>query len=55
MKGLGVNSGKAKVMRCQESRVQREDSGKHPCGVCRKGVGRNSIMCILHRMSWVGS
>ena len=20
-------------------------SGKHPCGVCRKGVGRNSIFC----------
>ena len=23
---------------------QVEDSGKHPCGVCRKGVGNNSIL-----------
>ena len=25
---------------------QAEDSGEHPCGVCRKGVGDNSILCI---------
>ena len=25
---------------------QVEDSGKHPCGVCRKGVGNNSILSI---------
>ena len=29
-----------------------EDSGEHPCGVCRKGVGSNSIFCVeCHR--WV--
>ena len=28
------------------NRVQSEDIGKHPCDVCRGGVGRNSIMCI---------
>ena len=41
-KGLRVNAGKTKVMRCWLSRFQSEDSGKHPCGVCRKGVGDNS-------------
>ena len=25
---------------------QAEDSGEHPCGVCRKGVGDNSIFCV---------
>ena len=24
-----------------------EDSGEHPCGVCRKGVGDNSILCVV--------
>ena len=44
--GLRVNAGKTKVMQCRVSRVQSEDSGKHPCGVCRKGVGDNSIRCV---------
>ena len=31
---------------------QAEDSGKYPCGVCREGVGDNSIKCVAcHR--WV--
>jgi len=40
-KSLRVNAGKTKVMQCRVSRFQSfsEDSGKHPCGVCRKGVG----------------
>ena len=42
-KGLRVNAGKTKVMQCHMSRFQSEDSGEHPCGVCRKGVGENSI------------
>ena len=45
-KGLSVNAGKIKVMRCQVNMVQSEDSGKHPCGVCRKGVASNSMLCI---------
>ena len=45
-KGLRVNAGKTKVMWCQVSKDQAEDSGEHPCGVCRKGVGDNSILCI---------
>ena len=51
-KGLRVNTGKTKVMWCRLSRGQEEDSGDHPCGVCRKGVGDNSIFCVeCHR--WV--
>jgi hypothetical protein len=47
-----VNIGKTKVMRCQVRIGQAEDSGKYPCGVCREGVGDNSIKCVAcHR--WV--
>ena len=28
------------------SKGQAEDSGDHPCGVCKKGVRDNSILCI---------
>ena len=45
-KGLRVNAGKTKVMRCQVSKCQSEDSGEHLCGVCRKGVDDNSILCV---------
>ena len=51
-KGLRVNAGKTKVMQCRVSRVQSEDFGKHPCGVCRKGVGDNSIQCV-ECLRWV--
>jgi hypothetical protein len=44
-KGLRVNMGKTKVMKCQSGLVQAGDSGKWPCGVCRKGVGSNSVVC----------
>ena len=44
-KGLRVNMGKTKVMKCRNSSGETEDSGKWPCGVCRKGVGRNSVVC----------
>ena len=46
-KGLGMNAGKTKVMQCRLSSVQSEDSGKHPCDVCRKGVASNSISSIV--------
>jgi hypothetical protein len=51
-KGLRVNMGKTKVMRSQFSDVQAVDSGKWPCGVCRKGVGLNSVMCGVCK-KWV--
>lgn len=44
-KGLKMNIGKTKVMRCQTGARPVIKSGKHPCGVCQKGVGSNSIMC----------
>ena len=46
LKSLRVNIGKTKVMRCQVRIGQAEDSGKYPCGMCRKGVGDNSIKCV---------
>ena len=50
--GSKGNAGKTKVMQCWVSRVQSEDSGKHPCGVCRKGVTSNSILCV-ECLRWV--
>jgi len=44
-KGLRVNMGKTKVMRCQVGSGQVEESGKYPCGICGVGVGTNSIKC----------
>ena len=44
LKGLRVNIGKTKVMRCQVRIGQAEDSVKYPCGVCKQGVGDNSII-----------
>ena len=39
-------TGKTKVMRCQVRIAQAEESGKYPCGVCRQGVGDNSVKCV---------
>ena len=36
-----VNAGKTKVMWFRVNRFQRENSGKYPCGVCRKRVCHN--------------
>jgi hypothetical protein len=44
-KGLRVNVGKTKVMRCaMDSGVQRE-TGKFPSTICMKAVGSKSILC----------
>ena len=45
-KGQRENTRKTKEMRYQVSKGQDEDSGKHPCSVCRKVVGHKSIMCV---------
>jgi hypothetical protein len=45
VKGLRVNMGKTKVMKCEVRVEQLVNSGKWPCGVCKKGVGNNSIQC----------
>ena len=44
-KGLRVNMGKTKIMISGKNLHSLRDSGKHPCGVCCKGVGSNSILC----------
>ena len=44
-KGLRVNMKKTKVLCSGKNMNVLADSGKSPCGVCRKGVGRNSIFC----------
>ena len=43
--GLRVNMGKTKVMISGPGLETLKDSGQHPCGVCRKGTGSNSIFC----------
>ena len=52
LKGLRVNTSKTKVMCCKVRSGQMENSGKWPCGVCRKGVGANSIVCTVCKV-WV--
>ena len=44
-KGLRVNMPKTKVMICEADSNPLKKSGKYPCGVCRSGVGSNSIYC----------
>ena len=51
-KGLRVNVGKTKVMKCGSGLQKVVDSGKYPCGVCGKGVEDNFIQCTLC-MKWV--
>src|SRR5580692_11344898 len=51
-RGLRVNMGKTKVLKCRVRVGQKEDAGKWPCGVCRKGVGSNSIYCVLCK-KWI--
>ena len=46
LKGLRVNIGKTKVMRCQVRIGQAEESRKYPCGMCRQVAGDNSIKCV---------
>jgi len=46
-KGLKMNTGKTKVMFSCSMKVKDnvEEKGKWCCGVCKKGVGNNSILC----------
>ena len=37
--------GDTKIMKRNQGVQINENSGKWPCGICRKGVGRNSIQC----------
>ena len=51
-KGLRVNVGEMKVMKCEVGLQKVVDSGKYPCGECGKSVDENSIQCTLC-MKWV--
>ena len=44
-KGLKMNLKKTKVMVSRRDLGVVEKSGKWPCSICGKGVGRNSIQC----------
>ena len=46
-KGLRVNLGKTKVMKCSVGDGKLVRSGKWPCAVCLRGVGNNSILCTV--------
>ena len=45
MHGLRVNMGKTKGLVSGCGLETLKDKGKFPCGVCRSGTGRNSILC----------
>ena len=52
-KGIKVNVGKIKVLCSRHDATKSKiTSVKHPCGVCMKGVGANSILCLGCR-KWV--
>ena len=44
-KGLQVNIRKTKIMKSDHSAPKQIDACQNPCGVCKKGVGSNSIQC----------
>ena len=50
-KGLKMNTGKTKVMFSCSMKDRVEEKGKWPCGVCKKGVGNNSIVC--YNCKWI--
>ena len=46
IKGLRINMSKTKILISDHDLVAKSDPVKWPCGVCRKGVGKNSIFCV---------
>ena len=50
--GLRVNMSKPKVLISNALGEQQVDPSNYPCGVCKKGVGNNSIFC-QHCRSWI--
>ena len=46
-KGLKVNAAKSKIMIGGHNLGKITESGAYPCGVCGKGVDRNSILCTV--------
>ena len=54
-KGFKVNMRKTKVMNCKVRHGQAENLGTFPCGICRKGVGRNSYVAQNARSGFTRS
>jgi len=50
--GLKMNTGKMKVMFSCSMKYRVGEKGKWPCGVCKKGVGNNSILCHVCK-KWI--
>ena len=46
-KGMKVNVNNTKVMIGGESHKGLQNTRRWPCGVCGRGVGRNSIRCTV--------
>jgi len=44
-KCLNMNTGKTTARFGCNMKDRMEEKGKWPCGVCKKGVGSNSILC----------
>ena len=51
-KVIRVNMGKTKIIISDKNLHSLMNSGKHPCGVCRIGVGSNSILCCGSQL-WI--
>ena len=54
-KGLKVNVGKTRVMRCSDELSVAKESGKFPCAICSKGVGSNSVFVLSERCGFIRS
>ena len=46
-KGLRVIVGKTKIMVSAHNATKPVETGKCPCGMCNKGIGSNSIKCLI--------
>ena len=51
-KRLQVNISKIKILLCKPPAECAVTPSKYLCGVCKKGVGKNSIFCH-HSKSWI--
>ncbi len=48
---FSFNMTKTKIMMCGLNQNPLHNSGRFPCGVCRKGVGISSIFCEVSRLT----
>jgi len=53
--GMRVNINKTKVMISGEWQKARQKAVRWPCGVCGRGIGSNSIQCIVVRSGYTGN